>query len=221
MKAGAQRLPPKRARRRRRRGGASAGLADAEAAHLAARNAARAALDALSEAREIRGRDEERVIAAGSRKTELAAQAAEHFGRPVEELRALAELAPDAALPEAEATEARLHKLKAERERLGGVNLRAEEEANELETRLDEMRAEHGDLEEAIKRLRQGIQSLNREGRERLLAAFDTVNGAFLQPLPAPLRRRHRRACADRLRRSARSGAGDRRASAGQDARRP
>jgi chromosome segregation protein len=59
------------------------------------------------------------------------------------------------------------------------VNLRAEEEARELEARLDAMQAERNDLEEAIKRLRQGIQNLNREGRERLLAAFEAVNGHF------------------------------------------
>jgi len=52
------------------------------AAHRQTQEAARAALDALSEAREIRGRDEERVIAAASRKTELAAQAAERFESP-------------------------------------------------------------------------------------------------------------------------------------------
>ena len=49
----------------------------------------------------------------------------------------------------------------------------------ELETRLGEMRVEKEDLEEAIKRLRLGIQNLNREGRQRLLAAFETVNGHF------------------------------------------
>ena len=41
------------------------------------------------------------------------------------------------------------------------------------------MRAEKEDLEEAIKRLRLGIQNLNREGRQRLVAAFETVNGHF------------------------------------------
>ena len=75
--------------------------------------------------------------------------------------------------------ENRLQKLKAERERLGGVNLRAEEEAREIETRLEGMRTERDDLEAAIKRLRHGIQNLNREGRERLLAAFEAVNGHF------------------------------------------
>ncbi len=58
---------------------AQQGLAAAEAEHRAAQEVARAALDALAEARELRGRDEERVIAAAARKTELAAQIAEHF----------------------------------------------------------------------------------------------------------------------------------------------
>ena len=158
---------------------AEAELADAEAAHRLAQEAARAAFDALAEARERRGRDEERVIAAGARKTELAAQIAEHFDWQLEDLRSLAGLADDAETPEAGVVEARLHKWKAERERLGGVNLRAEEEAQELEARLGEMRVEKEDLEEAIKRLRLGIQNLNREGRQRLVAAFETVNGHF------------------------------------------
>jgi chromosome segregation protein len=151
----------------------------AESGHRSAQDKERAAHESLSEARETRGRDEERVIAAEARKTELAAQIVEQFDCRLEALREIAELAPDASLPEASAAESRLHRLKAERERLGGVNLRAEEEARELEARLGEMRAEHEDLEEAIKRLRQGIQNLNREGRERLLKAFEAVNGHF------------------------------------------
>ncbi len=154
-------------------------LAAAEGEHRSAQETARAALDMLSEARERRGRDEERVIAAGSRKTELAAQIAEHFEWQIDQLREVAGLAPDTELPEAATVEARLHKIKAERERLGGVNLRAEEEMRELETRLGEMRVEKEDLDEAIKRLRLGIQNLNREGRQRLVAAFETVNGHF------------------------------------------
>jgi chromosome segregation protein len=159
---------------------ALADLAAAETVHREAQETVGAALDRLAEARETRGRDEERVIAAASRKTELAAQAAERFESPLEDLRTLAELEPGPEMPEAGATEARLHKLKAERERLGGVNLRAEEEMQELETRLGEMRSEVEDLEEAIKRLRLGIQNLNREGRQRLLEAFQTVNGHFV-----------------------------------------
>ena len=70
-------------------------------------------------------------------------------------------------------------KLKSDRERLGGVNLRAEEEVEEISTQLGEMERERDDLEEAIARLRQGVSSLNREGRKRLLDAFDEVNEHF------------------------------------------
>jgi chromosome segregation protein len=77
--------------------------------------------------------------------------------------------------------ERRLERLKREREGLGGVNLRAEEEASEIETQLNTMLTEKADLDEAIAKLRQGIGKLNAEGRERLMAAFDIVNGHFKQ----------------------------------------
>jgi chromosome segregation protein len=154
-------------------------LAAAEAEHRAAAEAARGALEALSQVRETRARDEERLIAARDRKEELAIHVREQFGCTIDKLRELAGLTGDAHAPPAEAVDSRLQKLKAERERLGGVNLRAEEEARELEERLDAMSAERRDLDEAIKRLRHGIQSLNQEGRERLLAAFGAVNGHF------------------------------------------
>ena len=86
---------------------------------------------------------------------------------------------PDAKLPEADDTERRLERLKIERERLGAVNLRAEEEQSELADRLETITTEREDIIEAIKKLRQAIQSLNKEGRERLLEAFDVVNDHF------------------------------------------
>jgi len=66
-----------------------------------------------------------------------------------------------------------------DRERLGAVNLRAEEELREVEAQHTALTTERDDLVEAIKRLRQGIQSLNREARERLLTSFETVNEHF------------------------------------------
>ena len=99
----------------------------------------------------------------------------------------------------------RLLKLKGDRERLGGVNLRAEEEEAELSAQLEEMEREKADVEQAIARLRQGISNLNREGRKRLLEAFDSGERAFPAPVQDPVRRRHRRAAAGRFRRSARS----------------
>jgi chromosome segregation protein len=59
------------------------------------------------------------------------------------------------------------------------VNLRAEEDSKEVTEERDALVVEKSDLEEAIKALRTGIASLNKEGRERLLAAFDEVNSNF------------------------------------------
>ena len=84
-------------------------------------------------------------------------------------------------LPPLEQAEKRVERLKQEREQLGGVNLRAEEEAAEQEARLTTLVADRDDLVGAIDRLRRGIQSLNREGRERLLESFEKVNTNFQQ----------------------------------------
>ena len=62
---------------------------------------------------------------------------------------------------------------------MGPVNLVAESEAAEIEERILGLQHERDDLIGAIARLRQGISALNREGRERLLAAFATVNEHF------------------------------------------
>jgi chromosome segregation protein len=82
-------------------------------------------------------------------------------------------------LPPLRQTEERLQNLKRERERLGAVNLRADEELQEAEQRRTDLTAEREDLDGAIRKLRRGIQSLNSEGRERLLASFEIVNGHF------------------------------------------
>ena len=94
---------------------------------------------------------------------------------------ALAEVQSLEELPEIEKAEHKLERLVHERETMGAVNLRAEEEANELEQQITGMTAERDDLVAAIGRLRQGIQSLNREGRERFLVAFEQVSGHFQQ----------------------------------------
>ncbi len=62
---------------------------------------------------------------------------------------------------------------------MGAVNLRADEELQEIEASRERMITERDDLTEAIKKLRTAIGNLNKEGRERLLAAFDEVNTHF------------------------------------------
>jgi len=75
--------------------------------------------------------------------------------------------------------ETKLARIEASRERLGAVNLRAIEEAAELETRISTLRSEQDELAQAIERLRRAISTLNREGRERLRAAFGEVEKHF------------------------------------------
>ncbi|MEA2927838.1 MAG: chromosome segregation protein, partial [Hyphomicrobiales bacterium] len=153
-------------------------LAAGETALADADRAARAALEAFGEARTEAARAEERLEAAGRRLTDVAHEIREMLETEPEQTAALAEL-KSGELPEVATVEERLDKLRRDRERLGAVNLRAEEELREVEAQHGTLTTERDDLIEAIKRLRQGIQSLNREARERLLASFEVVNGHF------------------------------------------
>jgi chromosome segregation protein len=139
----------------------------------------RGAQSALSEAREARARIEAQLEAARERRADQARLISEQLECAPEECLSIAELEPDTAIPELPEIDARIAALKADRERLGGVNLGAEEALNEVSNELEGMGAEQADLEEAIARLRQGISKLNREGRKRLLDAFDEVNEHF------------------------------------------
>jgi chromosome segregation protein len=141
--------------------------------------AATAAIQALSQAREARARAEERLTAADERRKETEARINEALGVAPHLVIGMAELAPDAPLPDMAQVERDLERLKIERERLGAVNLRAEDEQKELSERHETIVSEREDVIEAIRKLRQAIQSLNREGRERLLAAFEVVNAQF------------------------------------------
>jgi chromosome segregation protein len=141
--------------------------------------AATDAIQSLSSSRENRARTEERVAAADERRREAEARIQEAMGVAPHLVLRHAGIAADEPLPDAGELERRLEKLKIERERLGAVNLRAEEEQTELADRLELIVSEREDVVEAIKKLRQAIQSLNREGRERLLAAFEVVNTQF------------------------------------------
>lgn len=154
-------------------------LQQAETDLLEVDRAAKAALEALSGAREQKVRSEERLEAARERKQSLERRIDEDLDESVAALPQIAGLKEGAPLPDAEAVERKLERLKAERERLGGVNLRAEEELREVDEQKTMLTSERDDLIEAIRRLRTGISNLNREARERLLASFEVVNGHF------------------------------------------
>ncbi len=151
----------------------------AEIAHGKLDAAARDAQDRLASAREHAARSSAGHEANAVRRSELAATIRAALDCGPHELRALAGLKPGAPLPEVDMVADRLQSLRADRERLGVVNLRAELELNEIEATRAALEAERAELTEAIRRLRQAIGNLNREGRERLQEAFDRVNGHF------------------------------------------
>ncbi|HXD46063.1 MAG TPA: chromosome segregation SMC family protein [Pseudolabrys sp.] len=154
-------------------------LQAAENAQAEADRDARAALEAASHAREELARTEERHEGAKRRLADIAREIHDMLEVEPAAVAELAELKAEDALPDLAETEATLERLRRERERLGAVNLRAEEELTEVEAQLTSLTAERDDLVQAIGKLRQGIQSLNREARERLLASFEQVNKHF------------------------------------------
>jgi chromosome segregation protein len=157
---------------------ASDALAQGENLLKQAETRQRQAQDQLSAAREEHGRAGALVEAAQARQREYEQRIGEALACQPSEVAAQAGF--DAgAMPPQEEMERRLANLREERERLGGVNLRAEEEAQAVQAQLDGLTREKDDLLQAIAKLRGGILSLNREGRQRLLEAFDTVNQNF------------------------------------------
>jgi chromosome segregation protein len=154
-------------------------LALGETALADADRAARQALEAMSAAREQRAASEERLEGARVRDEELKHAIASELDCEPAGLAALADHKADKPLPGGIEVERKLENLRQERERLGAVNLRADDELVEVLASRDKLIAERDDLTEAIKRLRGAIGTLNQEGRERLVAAFDVVNGHF------------------------------------------
>ena len=154
-------------------------LAEAENALAAADKDARTALEEVGTARENAARGEERFAGANRRLADIEHEIREMLEIEPAAVAELAEIKPGEELPNVADVEAKLDRIRRERERLGAVNLRAEEELREVETQHDGLAKERDDLVEAIKRFRQGIQNLNREARERLLASFEVVNTHF------------------------------------------
>ncbi|MGB3486608.1 MAG: chromosome segregation protein SMC [Xanthobacteraceae bacterium] len=154
-------------------------LAEAEAAMAETDRVAKLTLEALSAAREATARAEERMEATKRRLEDVEREIHDVLEIEPSGLANIAEIKPGDELPPLDDTEAELEKLRRDRERLGAVNLRAEEELREVEAQHTGLATERDDLVEAIKKLRTGIQSLNREARERLLTSFQTVNEHF------------------------------------------
>jgi chromosome segregation protein len=161
-----------------RRNTAADALAEAETATRDAVNAEREAERRAGEAREQRARSEARSDAALEIVAAATARISEDQNCTPAQLLEQLKTDPE-KMPGAETIEADVNRLKRQRDALGAVNLRAEEDAKDVQEEHDTLVNEKSDLEEAIKTLRSGIASLNREGRERLLTAFEQVNSNF------------------------------------------
>jgi chromosome segregation protein len=141
-------------------------------------SAARQAEAAASAAREGRAAAEATLTAARERLAETTERLQDATGEAPGTLSTrfdedeMSELSPSEL-------ERRLDEARQSRERLGAVNLRADDEAEELSAKIEEMTRERDDLVEAIARLRKAVDELSREGRARLLEAFDIVNNHF------------------------------------------
>jgi chromosome segregation protein len=90
----------------------------------------------------------------------------------------LNDISPD-SLPSLEEQSQKVEKIKKQRESLGSVNLRADEETKKYETEIKKMEDDRADLYSAIVKLKTSIDELNQKGRERLLEAFTKVNRKF------------------------------------------
>ncbi len=154
-------------------------LATAESNLRMAEEALRTAQTALAESREGRARTEATLEGTKARQEEIADRIKEVLGCTPEETLKAGNVEVKGEFPPLDKIESRVDRLKREREGMGAVNLRAEQESEEIQAQLDQMKAERDELEQAISKLRHGIQQLNKEGRERLLGAFETVSANF------------------------------------------
>jgi chromosome segregation protein len=154
-------------------------LSEAQTRHREADKAQRLAAEGLSGVRELLGRVEERMKGLIAQRHQIERQVQETLQIQASQTAQAAGLKPEQALPPEAQVEGQVDRLKAERERLGGVNLSAEKESEEVREKHDIMVKDRDDLIAAIAKLRGGIQSLNREGRQRLSEAFDKVNAHF------------------------------------------
>jgi chromosome segregation protein len=133
----------------------------------------------VATAREQRARIETRLEGARTRRQDEARRIREAVNVNPDQCLALAGLGAADRLPVLADADRALQRLKTDRERLGGVNLQADDELDALLEQMSTMETEKNDVEQAIAKLRGAIGQLNREGKKRLDEAFETVNGHF------------------------------------------
>lgn len=161
------------------RSAAADALVQAETKLNAANTTLRDVEQDAASAREERVRRESTVSQCQQNLNVIAAAIEERIGCSPAEVRAQTRLKDDEELPPMIKAEKSLQRLISERDNMGAINLRAEQESAELGEQLETLNTEREDLIAAIARLRDGIATLNREGRQRLLQSFKEVDGHF------------------------------------------
>jgi len=154
-------------------------LSTAESRLAEADKALRTAETAHAKAREDKVRAEGSVEQARQNCHAIVERVKDRLECRPDQLFEISGLDPEKPLPELDATERKVERLLRERETMGPVNLRAEQEMRELTEQIDTLNSERDDLTQAIDKLRRGISELNREGRQRLLQSFEEVNTHF------------------------------------------
>lgn len=139
--------------------------------------------ETLAQAREGRATLATRAENEEARRSEMARISGERFHCPPSHLSSQFEFDEDSVSHSSQESE-EMDKLTASRERIGPVNLVAAEELARIEEEHGANASEQEELAEAVSRLRGSIGNLNREGRERLRAAFDEVNQHFQELYP-------------------------------------
>ena len=112
------------------------------------------------------------------KKKEIELKSLSDFKNSVEDLPGFAGIDIEENI-EANKIENQIQKLKDQRERMGAVNLRADNETQELQNQIDKMMNDRKDLAQGIQKLKGSINDLNQKGRERLLDAFEKVSRKF------------------------------------------
>ena len=136
----------------------------------------------LSDLKENKARNEATIEGIDNRKKDLLYSVKNELNIESENsLLALSDLNnfSDEHMPSIENQAQKVEKIKKQRDALGSVNLRADEETKKYETEIKKMEDDRSDLYSAIVKLKASIDELNQKGRERLLEAFSKVNRKF------------------------------------------
>ena len=129
--------------------------------------------------REKRASANATIIGLNKRKSDLIERVESEINIKVEDLLDFSNLEKEDEFPDTVTQEELLDKKKRDRENLGSVNLRADEETGQYKNEILKMEKDREDIVNAITKLKDSINELNQKGRERLLEAFDKVSRKF------------------------------------------